>query len=206
MSRVLRAMRDNEQTTESIGKDTIALKRNTLMIGSAICGIAGVLYAFYAGDVVAGAVGDRVAWTFYPWIMLLLGGAANNLGVAIGAFFFEFIQKVINIVKFYPFVVSAIPFDVNWLQYMLFAGILILILYLRPQGIKGETPSVTLSKDTISSIFDRKKETPSEHEVATVEPMAAGIKHAAFLLLNKLRKVSKPEEKSIVDQDPKSRS
>jgi branched-chain amino acid transport system permease protein len=160
LSRVLRAMRDNEQTTEAIGKDNIALRRNTLMIGSAICAVAGVLYAFYAGNVVAGAVGDRVSWTFYPWIMLLLGGQANNLGVAIGAFVFEFVEKVINIVKFYPFVVNTIPFDVNWLQYMVFAGILILILYLRPDGIRKETPSVTLPKQAISNIFDRTKYPP----------------------------------------------
>jgi branched-chain amino acid transport system permease protein len=155
LSRLLRAMRDNEITSEAIGKDNISLKRRTLMVGCAIAGVAGMLYAFYAGDVVAGAVGDRVAWTFYPWIMLLLGGQANNLGVAAGAFLFEFLQEIINIEKFS--LQTSLPFDVNWLQYMLFAAILVIILYLRPQGIKGETPSITLSRDTVVGIFGRDK-------------------------------------------------
>jgi branched-chain amino acid transport system permease protein len=155
LGRTLRAMRDNEAASEALGKDTVAIRRNVLIIAAVITGIAGALFTIYSGDTNP-AIYDRVTWTFWPWLIVIMGGAANNFGVALGSFVFVFLLKFIDLEKFT--LQNVLPFDVNWLEYLAFGSILILILLLRPQGISGEKPSATLSESRISSIVERAPE------------------------------------------------
>jgi len=86
--------------------------------------------------------------------MVIIGGAANNAGVALGAFSFTFLFKIVDQVKFY--FQGSIPFDVNWLEYLMFASLLILILAVRPGGILPEKSSVTLPWRTVAEIMRQK--------------------------------------------------
>jgi branched-chain amino acid transport system permease protein len=83
--------------------------------------------------------------------MVIIGGAANNAGVALGAFSFTFLFKIVDQVKFY--FQGSVPFDVNWLEYLMFASLLILILAFRPGGILPEKSSVTLPWKTVAEIM-----------------------------------------------------
>jgi len=159
LGRTLRAVRDNEVASEALGKDDVSIRRKTLVVASAISGIAGVLYAFYTVNVLP-ATYNRVVWTFWPWVMVIMGGAANNPGVAIGVFAFWFLVKTIDSTKF---VFShIIPFDVVWLEYLLIGGIFIVILMVRPQGILPEKPTVTIPTERIRKIITGALSAPSK--------------------------------------------
>ncbi len=151
LGRTLRAMRDNEAASEALGKDTVAIRRNVLIIASVITGIAGALYTIYTGDTNP-AIYDRVTWTFWPWLMVILGGVASNSGVALGTFVFVFLLQYINATKY--LLQDILPFDVTWLEYLLFGSMLIIIMFVRPQGLIKEKPSATLNHSEISGIMD----------------------------------------------------
>jgi len=150
LGRTLRALRDNEPAAEALGKDTVAIRRNVLIIASVITGVAGALYTIYTGDTNP-AIYDRVTWTFWPWLIVIMGGVASNSGVAIGTFVFIFLLQYIDATKFY--LQDVLPFDVTWLEYLLFGSLLIVVLLVRPQGILPEKPSHTLSRSRISTII-----------------------------------------------------
>jgi len=158
LGRTLRAVRDNEVAARALGKDDVAIRRNVIIIASAISAMAGALLTFYVGAVNAEGW-TRITWTFWIWVMLIIGGAANNAGVALGAFSFTFLFKVVDQVKFY--FQGSIPFDVNWLEYLMFASLLILILAFRPGGILPEKSSVTLPWRTVAEIMRPKSKVGS---------------------------------------------
>lgn len=149
LGRTLRAIRDNEDASRALGKDDAAARRKVLMIASAIAGMAGALYTFYVASV-GYDTWTRFAWTFWPFLIVIVGGAGNNFGVAVGTLFFAGILKGLDQVRnaFQP----LIFFDVNWLQDLLFAGLLITVLMLRPEGIIKEKTSYTLSRKTLSTM------------------------------------------------------
>ena len=157
LGRTLRAIRDNEVAARALGKNDVAMRRNVIIVASAISAMAGALLTFYVGAVNAEAW-TRITWTFWIWVMVIIGGAANNAGVALGAFSFTFLFKIVDQVKFY--FQGSIPFDVNWLEYLLFASLLILILAFRPGGILPEKSSVTLPWRTVAEIMRPKSEPP----------------------------------------------
>jgi branched-chain amino acid transport system permease protein len=157
LGRTLRAVRDNEAASEALGKDTVAIRRNILIIASVITGIAGALYTIYTGDTNP-AIYDRVTWTFWPWLMVILGGVASNSGVAAGTFVFVFLLEYINATKY--LLQNVLPFDVTWLEYLLFGSLLIVILLVRSQGILKEKPSATLNRSRISGIVRDLQEKP----------------------------------------------
>jgi branched-chain amino acid transport system permease protein len=158
LGRTMRALRDSEAASEALGKDSIAIRRNTLIVASMITGMAGALYTLYTGDANP-LVFNRVDWTFWPWLIVILGGAANNFGVSVGSFVFVFLLQAINTFKYN--LQAFLPFDVNWLQYLIFGSLLIIILMIRPDGIFPEKPSATLGSSRISEIIERSsKEEP----------------------------------------------
>jgi branched-chain amino acid transport system permease protein len=157
LGRTLRAIRDNEVAARALGKNDAALRRNVIIVASAISAMAGAVLTFYVGAVNA-ETWTRITWTFWIWVMLIIGGAANNAGVALGAFSFAFLFKAVDQVKFY--FQGYIPFDVNWLEYLVFAALLVLILAYRPGGILPERSSATLPWRTIAQIVQSESRSP----------------------------------------------
>lgn len=150
LGRVLRAVRDNETAAATLGKDPVNIRTKILVISAGIAGLVGALNTFYTGAAIAPAY-DRVNWTFIPWVMVILGGAANNFGAALGAFAFVTLRKLIS---FYRYDVAPfVPFDPIWLDTLLLGLFLILILMYRPQGLLPEKPTLTLSNDKLRRII-----------------------------------------------------
>ncbi len=149
LGRTLRAVRDNEDASRALGKDDAEVRRNVLMVASAIAGIAGALYAFYTASVEYDTW-TRFAWTFWPFLIVIVGGAGNNFGVALGALFFTTIFKGLEQIKFafQPYIF----FDVNWLQDIMFAVLLVAILLVRPEGIIREKSTHTLPRRELWSL------------------------------------------------------
>ena len=138
LGRLLRAVRDNEVAAESLGKNTTYVRIKVIMISAALAAIGGALYAFYVGGTIAFAY-DRVSWTFWPFLMILIGGLANNKGVLIGTLIFVLLRKFI--IFFKDSLEGFIPFDVIWLDFLLLGVILLVVLLYRPRGIFVEKPT-----------------------------------------------------------------
>jgi len=151
--RAIRAIREDEMAAEALGKDRAKFKAQALMIGSAMAGIAGGLYAQYLRYVLPEMFMPMV--TFTVWIMVLLGGPANNWGALLGAFLVETISRGANIAKDY----INLPIDLNDLQYIMFGALIIVILFYRPQGLLREsqinTKGLLVAHNARSTIKDK---------------------------------------------------
>ena len=139
--RVLRAIRDNEHAAEALGKDTRNIRIKVIMISAALAAIGGALYATYVGGAIAFAY-DRASWTFWPFLMILIGGLANNKGILVGTLIFVTIRKTITYFK--DSFEGYLPFDVVWLDFLLLGVILLVILLYRPQGLLVEKSTYTI--------------------------------------------------------------
>lgn len=139
--RLLKALRENEDVLRAFGKDIFALRIKTAAIGGGIAAVAGAMYSFYSVNVISSTF-FRVEWTFFPFLMLLLGGMGNNKGVAIGVLCFVFAKVFLAV---YKFEISNFIyfFDATWLEYILFGIVMLLILYYKPDGLIKEKPVMT---------------------------------------------------------------
>ncbi len=144
LGRMLRAVRDNEMAAEALGKNSTHVRIKIIMISAALAAIGGALYAFYVGGTIAFAY-DRASWTFWPFLMILIGGLANNKGVLIGTLIFVTLRKFI--IFFKDSLDGFVPFDVIWLDFLLLGVILLAILLYRPQGIFVEKPTPTIRRN-----------------------------------------------------------
>jgi branched-chain amino acid transport system permease protein len=142
--RLLKAMRENEAVVQAFGKDILMLRIKTAALGSAIAALAGVLYSFYSVSVIASSF-FRVEWTFFPFLIILLGGMANNKGVILGVFFFVVAKLSLAVYKFEIRSLLHLPFEAVWFEYILFGIVMLLILYYRPEGLIKEKPVLTPS-------------------------------------------------------------
>jgi branched-chain amino acid transport system permease protein len=156
LGRALRATRDDEVLAASLGKDVVSYRRNILIIAGAIAALGGVMLALNSGAVNARNF-NRVSHTFNPWVMVIVGGAANNLGAAIGASTFMILVRVIDVFK--QDLQPLIPFnafDVVWLNPILLSISLIFVLIYRPGGIVPERPTATLSFNQVQTVLQKK--------------------------------------------------
>ena len=137
--RLLKSVRDDELVADVLGKRTRRVKGTVLMIGNAMAGVAGVLYAFHAQSIVAGDYIPQV--TFLVLAMVLLGGAANHRGALLGAFVLTIVDRFTQ-----PPVLAIAgifwdsPIDLNYLRYIAIGLLLILVLMFRPKGLIPEGP------------------------------------------------------------------
>jgi len=81
--RVLRAIRDNEDAAKAAGKNVVGFQLQAFVVGSALMGFAGGLYAHFFGFISPEAF-DPVFGTFIVWAMLIVGGSGNNKGALVG--------------------------------------------------------------------------------------------------------------------------
>lgn len=82
--RVLRGIRDNETAARAMGKDSLVYRMQAFVMGCAVMGLAGAVYAHFVGFISPEAF-DPVFATFIVWVMLIAGGSGNNLGAVAGA-------------------------------------------------------------------------------------------------------------------------
>ncbi|MGC9187143.1 MAG: branched-chain amino acid ABC transporter permease [Fervidicoccaceae archaeon] len=137
--RALKSIRENEDAASSLGKDIVKSRAVTIFIGSATAALAGSLYAYYTLGVIATAY-DRFSWTFWPWVMMMLGGMGTNLGPLVGAFTFVTARTLIYTYK--QMLSSFLPFNVVWLDYLLLSLSIIFILLIKPNGLIKERPLI----------------------------------------------------------------
>jgi branched-chain amino acid transport system permease protein len=183
LGRMLRAIRDNEQVAESLGKKVINARMKTIIIASAIGAVAGAIDAFKAGGAHSRGY-ERVTWTFWPWIIVTMGGPANNVGVVLGTFVFVLIGRVLDFYKYQ--LEQFVPFSVVWLHSLLVGVLLIAVLMYRPEGILREKPTKTLKFEG----FNKQKKADTESRAPrgnVIGRMISSIEKAVEKVINSVK-------------------
>ncbi len=131
--RTLKAIRENEEAAQSLGKNVASFKIRSFIIGAAIAGAAGAAYAHYINFVVPDQFLPLV--TFYVWMAVILGGAGSNKGVILGTVLLMVFLEGSRFAKdFIPFISDV---KLAALRFMIVGlGMILFILY-RPQGVVG---------------------------------------------------------------------
>ncbi len=138
--RLLKAIRENDSVARSLGKDVARIRAQVMLIGSIIAAIAGVLFAVNLGFVSSNDY--VVALTLDVWVMIVLGGMGNNRGALLGALLITILDRATAIIAV-QMSMSDINIEFNYVRFILFGVILLLMLRFRPQGILPESRKTT---------------------------------------------------------------
>jgi branched-chain amino acid transport system permease protein len=159
--RVLKAIREDEEATKSLGKNTNRFKIKGFMLGCALMGLAGIFFYAEQGAISPNAFRPRI--TFFVWIALIIGGAGSNTGsVAGGAIFAAFlfqgprffknlVQEVFEVEAVETFREAVAPLgsadpvpllvyvvdSLDQLQLVMMGLVLVYLMHNRPEGVFG---------------------------------------------------------------------
>jgi branched-chain amino acid transport system permease protein len=136
--RSLRAMRDNDTVADSLGKNLLSLRTAMLVTGGAIAGLSGGVLVTYI------STWSPAAWGYAETVVLfaavIIGGAGNHRGAILGAILvpvgFE------EITRYIPTSNSLPPNLIPSLQWVAIGLLIVIFLWLRPQGILPERKRV----------------------------------------------------------------
>ncbi|WP_324662169.1 branched-chain amino acid ABC transporter permease [Haloarcula sediminis] len=168
--RVLKAIREDEQVAQSLGKDTRLFKIKAFMIGCALMGLAGTLFRGSAGYISPAQF--RPGITFYVFAALIIGGAGSNTGSILGAATFSALLFYLpaRLGEFFPQlggqapgnivdavaalgVLDAGPLlaytiaNISTLRFVLIGVVLVYIIQRRPLGLLGHRNEPAASVD-----------------------------------------------------------
>lgn len=87
--RMMRAIRDNEEAANAMGKNVVKQHLQVFILGSAVVGLAGAMLVTLDGQFTPSSY-QPLRFTFLIWLMVIVGGSGNNLGAVFGGFFIWF--------------------------------------------------------------------------------------------------------------------
>ncbi|MBW1998749.1 MAG: branched-chain amino acid ABC transporter permease [Deltaproteobacteria bacterium] len=138
--RVLRAIREDELSAATSGKDVFRFKMQSLVFGSMIMGIGGALYAHYT-KAISPDVFTPLYGTFIIWVMLMAGGSGNNKGAVLGAY------VIWGLWIGTKFMTDLLPYTLKarapYIRFLIIGILLEIILVYRPQGLLGEEKKIS---------------------------------------------------------------
>lgn len=137
LGRTLRAIREDLDVAEALGKDTFRFRLTALVVGCVFAGVAGGLTVEFV--TAFNPSGWSTAETFLIWTAMLLGGRANNLGAVLGSFLVPVL--FIEGTRFIPEVPQH-PLLVENARFVLVGALMILTLWFRPDGVLPERKRV----------------------------------------------------------------
>ncbi|NET01377.1 MAG: branched-chain amino acid ABC transporter permease [Sphaerospermopsis sp. SIO1G2] len=140
--RVLKSIREDEEVPKALGKNVFWYKLQSLMLGGAIAGIAGALFAWQLSTVYPDNFQPQL--TFDGWIMIILGGSGNNIGAILGSVIYYAYDALTR--EFLPKVIPLDTERVGAFRIMFIGLILMVLMIWRPQGILGKKEELTLGK------------------------------------------------------------
>ncbi|SEK97802.1 branched-chain amino acid ABC transporter permease [Pacificibacter marinus] len=126
--RMMRAIRDNEVSSEAMGKNVTGRHLQIFVLGAAICGLAGAMMTTLDGQLTPSSY-QPLRFTFLVWVMVIVGGSGNNWGAVLGGLFIWFLWvEVEPIGRFVAEVVTSGMADDNIIK----ETILDRMVYIRP--------------------------------------------------------------------------
>jgi branched-chain amino acid transport system permease protein len=127
--RVLRAIREDEVLTESLGKNTLRFKALAFAVSAALAGLAGSLYAQYVSYI------DPTNFTIMESILLIsmviIGGAGSRWGPLIGAVALVTLPEALRFIGLPPTVAAN-------LRQIIYGALLVIMMMVRPRGLVGK--------------------------------------------------------------------
>jgi branched-chain amino acid transport system permease protein len=149
--RMMRAIRDNEETANAMGKDIVMRHRQVFILGCFLLGVGGAMLATHVLQFEPGSY-HPLRYTFLVWVMVIVGGSGNNLGSIAGGIliWFAWIQAepaaawVFQLVGDGFFLEGSPVRDLleirtPQMRTLLMGVILLLVLRFAPRGILPET-------------------------------------------------------------------
>jgi branched-chain amino acid transport system permease protein len=147
--RMMRAIRDNEEAANAMGKNVVKQHLLIFILGSAIVGIAGAMLVTQDGLFTPGSY-RPMRYTFLIWVMVIVGGSGNNFGAILGGFavWFLWIEAAPIALFLINLFTSGMPDthalkvhlieSVPYFRYLMMGLGLLLIMRYRPKGILPE--------------------------------------------------------------------
>lgn len=141
--RALRALREDEIATASVGVDPTRYKVTSFVIAATGAGIAGGLLASMRdGNPTVQPDQFTFAYSFDAITMVILGGSGSVSGAIFGGVFVTFTVKMIEQLQGLDSVqalrATYPSLDLNALRMVVYAAVLIGLMILRPEGLFGE--------------------------------------------------------------------
>ncbi|MGQ9365261.1 branched-chain amino acid ABC transporter permease [Azospirillum sp. ST 5-10] len=131
--RVIRAIRDDEEAVRSLGKHPGRFKVTVFVLGSAVAGLAGALYAHYITYIAPDQFMSLL--TFYIWVAMILGGAGRIGGAVAGTVvLMVFVEGSRFLRDLLPGVAEV---EMSSIRLGVIGLALMLLMRWRPQGILG---------------------------------------------------------------------
>lgn len=141
--RVLRAIREDEDAANALGKNPFAYKLQVMAIGSGIGAISGFYLANQRAFI--SPTDFEPLFTFFAYVIILIGGAGRNIGVPVGALIFGFIFAGTRLLDVWPLTLLSSA-DQAALRLIIIGLVLIGIMAFRPQGIFGKKEELLLER------------------------------------------------------------
>jgi branched-chain amino acid transport system permease protein len=147
LGKVLQAIRENEQRTESLGFHVLHYKIAASVVSGVLAGFAGILYAMSLRFVNTSVFSMDI--TLDALLMTIIGGVGTLVGAIIGAGLIEFAHDWLTELA-----------KVHWIfeRWIIFFGIIyILVVIFFPLGIVGTIRSLTWKRKKRSSVKKEQK-------------------------------------------------
>lgn len=138
--RLLKALRENNQVATTLGKNMTRVRGQVMIVGSAMAALGGVLFVTNVGFASPNDYG--VALTLDIWVMVVLGGLGNMRGALLGAFIVTLLDRF-TAVGAIQLNMLGTNIEFNYVRYVLFGVILLVMLRYRPQGLWPEPRRTT---------------------------------------------------------------
>jgi len=147
--RMMRAIRDNEEAANAMGKNVVKQHLLIFVLGSAIVGIAGAMLVTQDGLFTPGSY-RPMRYTFLIWVMVIVGGSGNNFGAILGGFAVWFLWIESAPIGLYLVNLTTAGLDdthvlkvhliesVPYFRFLMMGIGLLLIMRYRPKGILPE--------------------------------------------------------------------
>jgi neutral amino acid transport system permease protein len=146
--RVMKAIREDEDAVRSLGKNVYWYKMQSLLFGGLLGALAGFLFALSRANVQPDNYSTD--FTFYLYVMMILGGAARVLGPVVGAaifwFLVNFVSRILEEVDRLNLVSDSLlrTTQVGSVVFFLVGLVMVVLLIFRPQGIFGDKREISL--------------------------------------------------------------
>ena len=140
--RAISAMRDDEVAFAALGRDAKWMKISIFALGSGIAGFAGALYAHYFRYVTVEQFEILMSSTILT--MVVVGGLRSPWGPVVGAVLLQILPQAITFLNLPPVLLGP-------LQGLLFTGLVLVFMFVRPGGLIQAGTTWTSSAHTKAS-------------------------------------------------------